>query len=55
MRADAEGLEEIRKLTEVGKFKLPVEKTFPITKVKEAHEDKDKKGHTPGKIVLEVD
>lgn len=55
MRADAEGLEVIRKLCEIGKFKLPVEKTFPITKVKEAHEEKDKKGHVPGKIVLEVD
>lgn len=55
MRADAEGLEDIRRLSEIGKLKIPVEKTFPITQVKEAHEAKDKKGHIPGKIVLELD
>lgn len=55
MRADVEGLEEIRRLSEVGKLKLPVEKTFPITQVREAHKAKDKKGYAPGKIVLEVD
>ncbi|KAF4393983.1 hypothetical protein G4B88_025952 [Cannabis sativa] len=54
MRADAEGLNEIRRLTEVGKLKIPVEKTFPITQVIEAHEAKDKK-HIPGKVVLEFD
>lgn len=55
MRADAEGLEEIRRLSEVGKLKIPVEKTFSITEIREAHRAKDKKGHIPGKIVLELD
>ncbi|XP_010279217.1 PREDICTED: reticulon-4-interacting protein 1, mitochondrial isoform X2 [Nelumbo nucifera] len=31
MRADPEGLDEIRRLSESGKLKIPVEKTFPIT------------------------
>lgn len=54
MRADPEGLDEIRKLSEVGKLKIPVEKTFPITQVREAHTAKDK--HLiPGKVVLELD
>ncbi|KAL6570635.1 hypothetical protein OROGR_000185 [Orobanche gracilis] len=43
MRADGEGLEEIRQLSEAGKLKIPVEKTFPITQVREAHEAKDKR------------
>ena len=54
MRADLEGLIEIRKLCEAGKLKIPVDKTFPITQVKEAHEAKDKK-LIPGKVVLELD
>lgn len=54
MRADSEGLDEIRRLMEAGRLKVPVEKTFPITQVKEAHEAKDKK-LIPGKVVLEVD
>ncbi|XP_073107353.1 uncharacterized protein [Elaeis guineensis] len=54
MRADAEGLDEIRRLSEAGKLKIPVEKTFPITQVREAHEVKDKR-LVPGKVVLEVD
>jgi len=54
MRADAEGLDQIRRLSEVGKLKIPVDKTFPITKVREAHEAKDKR-RIPGKVVLEVD
>lgn len=54
MRADPEGLDEIRRLSEAGKLKIPVEKTFPITQVREAHEAKDKK-QIPGKVVLEVD
>lgn len=54
MRADAEGLDEIRRLSEAGKLKIPVEKTFPITQVREAHEAKDK-GEIPGKVVLEID
>lgn len=54
MRADSEGLDEIRKLTEAGKLKIPVEKTFPIVQVREAHEAKDKR-HIHGKIVLELD
>ncbi|KAL1346272.1 hypothetical protein AAHE18_08G178000 [Arachis hypogaea] len=43
MRADIEGLIEIRKLCEAGKLKIPVDKTYPITQVREAHEAKDKK------------
>lgn len=54
MRSDIEGLVEIRKLCEAGKMKIPVDKTFPITQVKEAHEAKDKQ-LTPGKVVLELD
>ncbi|KHN28087.1 Reticulon-4-interacting protein 1, mitochondrial [Glycine soja] len=54
MRADLDGLIEIRKLCEAGKMKIPVYKTFPITQVKEAHEAKDKK-LIPGKVVLELD
>lgn len=54
MRADAEGLDEIRRLSEAGKLKVPVEKTFPITQVKDAHHAKDK-GKIPGKVVLELD
>lgn len=54
MRADSEGLIEIRKMCESGKMKIPVDKTFPITQVKEAHEAKDKK-FIPGKVVLELD
>ncbi|KAB1216547.1 Reticulon-4-interacting protein 1, mitochondrial [Morella rubra] len=54
MRADSEGLHEIRKLSEAGKLKVPVEKTFPITQVREAHEAKDRR-HVPGKVVLEID
>ncbi|KAF5728263.1 reticulon-4-interacting protein 1 mitochondrial isoform X1 [Tripterygium wilfordii] len=54
MRADSDGLDEIRRLSEAGKLKVPVEKTFPITQVREAHEAKDKR-LIPGKVVLEVD
>jgi len=54
MRADSDGLNEIRKLCQAGKMKIAVNKTFPITQVKEAHEAKDKK-LIPGKIVLEFD
>lgn len=54
MRADSEGLNEIRNLSEAGKLKMPVEKTFPITQVREAHEAKDKR-YIPGKVVLELD
>ncbi|XP_042519443.1 reticulon-4-interacting protein 1, mitochondrial [Macadamia integrifolia] len=54
MRADSEGLHEIQKLVEAGKLKIPVDKTFPITQVRQAHEAKDKK-LIPGKVVLEVD
>jgi len=54
MRADPEGLDEIRRLSEAGKLKIPVEKTFPITQVREAHEAKDKR-QIHGKVVLEVD
>lgn len=54
MRTDAEGLDEIRRLAEAGKLKVPVQKTFPITEVREAHDAKDKR-IIPGKVVLEVD
>ncbi|KAL2523544.1 Zinc-binding oxidoreductase [Abeliophyllum distichum] len=54
MRADAEGLDEIRRLSEAGKLKIPVEKTFPITQVREAHEAKDKR-LIQGKVVLDLD
>lgn len=54
MRADSEGLDEIRRLLEAGKLKIPVEKTFPITQVREAHGAKDKK-LIAGKVVLELD
>ncbi|KAI3466080.1 hypothetical protein Pfo_022743 [Paulownia fortunei] len=54
MRADAEGLDEIRRLSDVGKLKIPVEKTFPIAQVREAHEAKDKR-IISGKVVLELD
>ncbi|KAK2638906.1 hypothetical protein Ddye_026701 [Dipteronia dyeriana] len=54
MRADAEGLDEIRRLSDAGKLKIPIDKTFPITQVKEAHEAKDKR-LIPGKVVLEFD
>lgn len=54
MRADAEGLDEIRRLSEAGKLKIPVEKTLSITQVREAHDAKDKR-KIIGKIVLEVD
>ncbi|KAL2472802.1 GroES-like zinc-binding alcohol dehydrogenase family protein [Forsythia ovata] len=54
MRADVEGLDEIRRLSEAGKLKIPVEKTFPITQVREAHEAKDKR-LIQGKVVLDLD
>ncbi|KAI3803502.1 hypothetical protein L1987_31654 [Smallanthus sonchifolius] len=54
MRTDAEGLDEIRRLTEAGRLKVPVQKTFPITQVREAHDAKDKR-IIPGKVVLEFD
>ncbi|XP_051124763.1 uncharacterized protein LOC127247098 [Andrographis paniculata] len=54
MRADAEGLAEIRRLSAAGKLKVPVEKTFPISQARDAHEAKDKR-LIPGKVVLEID
>ncbi|XP_074311125.1 uncharacterized protein LOC141646996 [Silene latifolia] len=54
MRADSEGLHEIQRLVELGKLKVPVEKTFPFVQVREAHEAKDKR-IIPGKVVLEFD
>ncbi|KAL3821225.1 hypothetical protein ACJIZ3_007130 [Penstemon smallii] len=54
MRADAEALEEIRRLSAIGKLKVPVEKTFPITQVREAHDAKDKR-IISGKVVLEIE
>lgn len=54
MRADSEGLDEIRRLSDAGKLNIPVEKTFPITQVREAHEAKEKK-QIHGKVVIEFD
>ncbi|CAA3024152.1 reticulon-4-interacting 1, mitochondrial [Olea europaea subsp. europaea] len=54
MRADAEGLDEISRLAKAGKLKIPVERTFPITQVREAHEAKDKR-LIQGKVVLDLD
>lgn len=54
MRADSEGLQEIQRLSEAGKLNIPVEKTFSISQVREAHEAKDKK-KISGKVVLELD
>ncbi|WCJ32221.1 Reticulon-4-interacting protein 1 mitochondrial [Euphorbia peplus] len=54
MRADSDGLDEIRRLCEAGKLKIPIDKTFPITQVREAHQAKDKR-LIPGKVVLELD
>ncbi|XP_020593498.1 reticulon-4-interacting protein 1, mitochondrial [Phalaenopsis equestris] len=53
MRADAEGLDEIGRLLEAGKMKIPVEKTFPIAEVRQAHEAKEKR-LIHGKVVLEL-
>ncbi|KAL5220028.1 hypothetical protein ABZP36_024741 [Zizania latifolia] len=54
MRADAEGLHEIQRLSGAGKLQIPVEKTFPICQVREAHEAKEKR-LVAGKVVLEFD
>ncbi|GMH14353.1 hypothetical protein Nepgr_016194 [Nepenthes gracilis] len=54
MRPDPEGIDAIRRLSELGKLKVPVQKTYPITQVKEAHEAKEKR-LVPGKVVLEFD
>ncbi|EPS64919.1 hypothetical protein M569_09856, partial [Genlisea aurea] len=54
MRTDSEGLEEIRRLSGEGKLRIPIEKTFPITNVSEAHKAKDKRTIC-GKVVLEID
>ncbi|XP_021773752.1 reticulon-4-interacting protein 1, mitochondrial-like [Chenopodium quinoa] len=54
MRADSEGLQEICRLAGHGKLNVPVEKTFPIVQVREAHEAKEKR-IVPGKVVLEFD
>ncbi|OWM88627.1 reticulon-4-interacting protein 1, mitochondrial [Punica granatum] len=54
MRADSEGLNEIRQLCEAKKLHIPVDKTFHIAHVREAHEAKDKR-LVPGKVVLELD
>ncbi|KAF3788415.1 Reticulon-4-interacting protein 1 [Nymphaea thermarum] len=54
MRADSEGLQEIRRLAEAGKLKIPVQKTFPLAQAREAHLAKDKR-LILGKVVLEID
>lgn len=54
MRADPEGMNEIRKLSESKKLHIPIDKTFSITQVREAHQAKDKRIVT-GKVVLEFD
>lgn len=54
MRADSEGLQEIHRLAEAGKLKIPVQKTFPLAQAREAHLAKDKRVIL-GKVVLEID
>lgn len=54
MRADAEGLHKIQRLSGSGKLQIPVEKSFHISQVREAHQAKEKK-LVPGKVVLEFD
>lgn len=54
MRADAEGLDEVGRLLEAGKMKIPVEKTFPIAEARQAHEAKEKR-LISGKVVLQLD
>jgi reticulon-4-interacting protein 1, mitochondrial len=54
MRADADGLHEIQRLSGAGKLHIPVKKTFPISQVREAHLAREKK-LVPGKVVLEFD
>lgn len=54
MRIDPEGLDKIRRLSEAGKLWIPVDKTFPVTEVREAHDAKDKR-RIHGKVVLEFE
>ena len=51
MRADPEGLQEIRRLAEAQRLKIPVDRVFLISQTREAHEAKEK-GLIPGKVVL---
>jgi NADPH:quinone reductase-like Zn-dependent oxidoreductase len=53
VQANAEELAELAKLVDAGKLKVIVEKVFPITEVRAAHES-NATGHTRGKIVLRV-
>ncbi|XP_030537838.2 reticulon-4-interacting protein 1, mitochondrial-like [Rhodamnia argentea] len=52
MESNCFGLEEIRDLSEAGRLYIPVDRTFPIAQVKEAHEAKEKR-KILGKVVLE--
>jgi NADPH:quinone reductase-like Zn-dependent oxidoreductase len=47
-------LSEIGDLIETGKFSLPVQQTFPLDRIAEAHE-LSQRGHVRGKLVLLVD
>jgi NADPH:quinone reductase-like Zn-dependent oxidoreductase len=47
-------LGEIGDLIETGKFSLPVQQTFPLDRIAEAHE-LSQRGHVRGKLVLLVD
>lgn len=47
-------LKEVGKLAGEGKFKVHVDKTYPLSKAAEAQEE-NQKGHTEGKIILVVD
>jgi NADPH:quinone reductase-like Zn-dependent oxidoreductase len=46
-------LDEIRKLAEAGKFRLNVDRTYPLAQAAQAQE-LNRKGRTRGKIVLNV-
>ncbi|CAI9261017.1 unnamed protein product [Lactuca saligna] len=54
MRTNAKGLVEIRRLTEAGRLKVSVQKTFPIMQVQEAHQAKDTRIN-PGAGRLKID
>jgi len=47
-------LAEVSKLADEGKFKVNVDKTFPLAQAAEAQEF-NRQGHTEGKVILAVD
>jgi NADPH:quinone reductase-like Zn-dependent oxidoreductase len=53
VQPNVEQLNEIRKLVDSGKLKIPVEKVFPLAEARAAQE-LNAQGHTRGKIVLRV-